>query len=89
MKAYFWAFVNFEQNNWVRPLLIVEFAYNNAKNASTGHTPFELNYGYHPCIFFKEDINTCSWSKLADELSVESQDPMTICQENLHHAQEF
>ena len=26
----------------------IVFAYNNAKNASTSHTPFELNCGYHP-----------------------------------------
>ena len=43
MEAYLQAFVNFEQNNWARLLLIAEFAYNNAKNASTSFTPFELN----------------------------------------------
>ena len=48
MKAYLQAFVNFEQNNWARVLPMAEFAYINAKNASTGHTPFELNFGYHP-----------------------------------------
>ena len=48
MEAYLRAFVNFEQNDWVRLLPMAEFAYNNAKNASTDHTPFELNYGYHP-----------------------------------------
>ena len=36
---------------------MVEFAYNNAKNASTGHTPFELNYSYHPQMSYKEEIN--------------------------------
>ena len=34
MKAYFWVFVNFEQNNWARFLPMAEFAHNNAKNAS-------------------------------------------------------
>ena len=48
MEAYLRAFVNFEQNDWARLLPMAEFAYNNAKNASTGHTPFELNCGYHP-----------------------------------------
>ena len=48
MEAYLWAFANFEQNDWARLLPIAELAYNNAKNASFGHTPFELNYGYHP-----------------------------------------
>ena len=48
METYFKAFVNWEQNDWARLLQIVEFTYNNAKNANTGHTPFELNCGFHP-----------------------------------------
>ena len=48
MKAYRQAFINFEQNDWARLLPMVEFVYNNAKNTSTGHTLFELNYSYHP-----------------------------------------
>ena len=39
MEAYLQAFVNFKQNDWARLLLMAEFAYNNVKNASTGHTP--------------------------------------------------
>ena len=50
MEAYLRVFVNFEQKDLARLLPIVEFAYNNAKNYSTGHTPFELNCGYHPCV---------------------------------------
>ena len=57
MEAYLVAFVNFEQNDWVRLLPIAEFAYNNAKNASTGHTPFELNCGYHPRMLYKRNVN--------------------------------
>ena len=60
MKAYLQAFVNFKQNNRAKLLLMAEFIYNNAENASTGHTPFELNCGYHLCVFFKEDTNLCS-----------------------------
>ena len=33
MEAYLWVFLNWEQNNWARLLLIAEFAYNNDKNA--------------------------------------------------------
>ena len=57
MEAYLRAFINFEQNDWARLLLMAEFAYNNAKNASTGHRPFELNCGYHLCVSFKEDTD--------------------------------
>ena len=56
MKAYLQAFINFEQNNWARLLPIAEFAYNKIKNASTDHTPFELNCGYHLCIFLRETL---------------------------------
>ena len=65
MEAYLQAFVNFEQNDWAKLLPMAEFVYNNAKNANTGHTPFELNCGYHFCISFKEDTDPCSQSKMA------------------------
>ena len=68
---------------------MAKFAYNNAKNSNTGHTPFELNCSYHPCISFKEDTNLCSWLKSADELSAHPQDLITVCRKNIHHAQEF
>ena len=51
IKAYLWVFVNFEQNDWAKFLPMAEFAYNNAKIVSTGHTPFKLNCGYHPYMF--------------------------------------
>ena len=57
MEPYLWAFVNFEQNDGARLLLIVEFAYNNAKNASIGHTPFELNCGYHPRMSYEKYVD--------------------------------
>ena len=68
---------------------MAEFAYNNAKNTSTGHTLFELNYGYHPWILYEEDVNLHSQSKSADKLSAQLRELMIICRENLHHAQEL
>ena len=68
---------------------MAEFAYNNAKNVSTGHTPFKLNCGYHPRVLFKEDTNPRSQSKKADELSVKLRELMIVCRENLQHAQEL
>ena len=68
---------------------MAEFAYNNAKNASTDHTSFDLNCGYHPWMSYKEDINPRSQSKSADELSVELRELMSVCRKNLHHAQEL
>ena len=89
MEAYLRAFVNFEQNDWARLLPMAEFAYNNAKNASTGHTPFELNCGYHPCVSYEEDLDPRSKSKTAEELSSKLRNFMAVCQQNLHHAQEL
>ena len=68
---------------------MAEFAYNNAKNASTGNTPFELNCGYHPQMSYKEEVNPRSKSKSADELSAKRIELMIVCQENLYHAQEL
>ena len=89
MEAYLRAFVNFEQNDWARLLPMAEFAYNNSKNASTGHTPFELNCGYHPRTLYEEEVDPRSQSKSADELAEELRDLMIVCCKNLHHAQEL
>ena len=89
MEAYLRAFVNFEQNDWVRLLPMAEFAYNNAKNASTGYTPFKLNCEYHPWVSYKEDLDPRSQSKNAKELSSKFQSLIAVCQQNLYHAQEL
>ncbi len=62
---------------------MVEFAYNNAKNASTGHTPFELNCGYHPRVSFEEDVDPRSGSRSANELAKELRELMEVCCQNL------
>ena len=85
IKAYLQVFVNFEQNDWARLLSMAKFAYNNAKNASTGHKPFKLNCGYHPCVSFQKDTNPCSQSKTAKKLSSESRELMIVCRKNFHH----
>jgi hypothetical protein len=36
------------QHDWDEHLVAIEFAYNNSVQASTGYTPFYLNYGWHP-----------------------------------------
>ena len=59
---------------------MTEFAYNNAKNASIGHTPFKLNCGYHPQVSYKEDLDPRSKLKTAEELSFELRNLMAICQ---------
>ena len=68
---------------------MAKFAYNNVKNANTGHMPFELNCGYHLWVSYEEDINPRTKFKSADELSVELQELITVCHKNLHHAQKL
>ncbi len=89
MEAYLRVFVNFEENNWARLLPMAEFAYNNAKNASTGHTPFELNCGFHPRASYEKDVDPRSQSKSADKLATELRELMTVCRKNFQHAQEL
>ena len=89
IEIYLWAFVNFEQNDWARLFSMAEFAYNNIKNANTGHTPFKLNCGYYPWVFYKKDLDPHSKSKTAEKLSSKLQNLMAVCHQNLHHAQEL
>ncbi len=89
MEAYLRALVNWEQDDWARLLPMVEFVYNNAKNASTGHTSFELKCGYHPRVSFEEDVDPRLRSRLANELAKELRELMEVCCQNLFHAPEL
>ena len=51
--------------------------------------PFELNCGYHFWVSYEKDVDPCSKSKSADELSAELRELMIICWKNLHHAQKL
>ena len=85
IKAYFWAFINFNQNNKAQLLLTAEFAYNNAKNTNISHTFFEFNCKYYLYIFYKIDIDLCSKSKTTKEFFFKLQKLKTIYQYNLEH----
>ncbi len=89
MEAYLKAFVNWEQDDWARLLPMAEFAYNNAKNTSTGHTPFELNWGYHLKVFFEEDVDPRLRSCSANELGEELKELIKVWCQNLLYAQEL
>ena len=54
MEAYLQLFINFEQNDQAKLLLIAEFTYKNTKNASIGQMLFQLNCGYHSWMSYKE-----------------------------------
>jgi len=46
-------YVNYQQDNWIDWLAVVEFQYNDKKHVATRRTPFELNFGRH---LWKEDL---------------------------------
>jgi hypothetical protein len=48
IKQMLRAFVNDRRDDWDELLPVLEFAYNDTVQASTGHTPFFLNIGAHP-----------------------------------------
>ena len=89
MKVYFQAFINFKQNDWARLFFMAEFTYNNAKNASTGHTFFELNCGYHSHVSYEKNLDPCLKSKTMEKLSSKLRNLIAVCQQNLHYAQEL
>ena len=68
---------------------MAEFAYNNAINTSTGHNPFKLNYGYHPRVSFKDDVNPHSRSCSVDKLAEKLRELMEVCCQNLFCIQEL
>ena len=79
IETYLRAFVNFKQNDWAQLLLMTELAYNNAKNASTGHILFELNCGYRFRVSYEKDLDTRSKSKTAEKPSSELQNLIVVC----------
>ena len=68
---------------------MAEFAYNNARNASISHMPFELNCGYYSQVLYEKNVDPYSKSKLADKLSAELRELIIVYQKNLHYAQEL
>ena len=48
------SYVNFHQDNWDEYLAPIEYAINNAKQTSTGYTPFELDLGRR--VLFPTDL---------------------------------
>jgi len=51
LEQYLRAYLNYQQDNWVSLLPMVQFAYNSSKHSATGISPFFANYGYKPELF--------------------------------------
>ena len=89
IEPYLEAFVNWEQDNWAKLLPMAKFAYNNAKNASTGYTSFKFNCGYHPRVSFKEDVDPYLKSRSAEKLAGKLRELIKVCCQNLLYAQKL
>ena len=72
LEQYLQVYCNYQQNNWSDLLLITEFAYNNAPNATTVITPFFANKGYHLNISFHPERDLASYR--AHEFAVDLDD---------------
>ena len=62
---------NYHQDNWDQHLVSAEIAYNNSINATTGYTPFYLNYGQEILLPIHQGvplINNPTAQELIDEL---------------------
>ena len=64
IEVYLWTFISLKKSNRARLLPIVEFTYNNAKNATTSHSFFGLNCNYYFCVSFKKTPILTLYQKL-------------------------
>ena len=67
------AYITPHQNDWDLHLVEIEFAYNSSVHASTGYSPFYLNYGRHPIAPLslsaeREPINVEAVTQFIDQL---------------------
>lgn len=75
-------YVNYQQNNWDDILVSCEIAYNNSVQASTGYTPYYLNYGAHP--HFPVSLSLPSNSLVSSSTSASSTHTRTQSDNNIH-----
>ena len=77
-------YVSYRQDDWDRHLATVEFAYNNAQQSSTSHSPFFLNHGHHPIVpanIHKSSVPT------AEDFTLQMKNLLKIAQDNISQAQ--
>ena len=76
--------VNERADNWDLKLPLVELAYNDTVNASTGYTPFYLNHGRHPRMpWFVENATTPGSCEHADAFVSRMRQTLLSVRQNL------
>ena len=81
------AFVSPRQDDYEEHLPLLEFAYNNNKQASTGFTPFVLCYGRHPATPFSRSLPKSGHVPAADTYISGLQSTMRAAKQAVHNAQ--
>lgn len=84
------SYVSERHNDWDKRLAAAEFAINNASSASTGESPFYLNYGFHPLTPATIDLPQPDRlrSQAAADFVTRMNADMTAAKEKLKTAQE-
>jgi hypothetical protein len=54
MEQYLRNIVNYQQNNWIKWLPLLEFAATNHTSETTNCSAFFRNYGFHPATTFSQ-----------------------------------
>jgi hypothetical protein len=80
------------QQLWDQYLPLVEFQYNNSVNASTGFTPFYLNYGQHPhtpaTLLPGSDLPGMQVPADSDDFIRNLHEALSAAEASIHRAQE-
>ena len=85
------AYVNYAMDDWAEHLPMLEFALNNSRQASTGESPFFMNYGQEPltphALLVPAATNKSNVQATEDFL-LRLQNTLHIAQDRLHEAQQ-
>jgi hypothetical protein len=82
------AFVSPTPNNWDEHLAAAEFAMNNARNRSTGQTPFFLNYHRHPRTPLQRELGLTVKVPAATASAADLQDALARAKRDMEAAQQ-
>jgi transposase InsO family protein len=83
------AYVNYHRDDWDQHLVAAEIAHNNSQQASTGFSPFFLNYGQHPHLpLNRVTSSSASNNPTATELIEQLYNDLDTATSNLKQAQE-